>query len=101
MLPRILEDYTFWFVRGGVATLRCGPEPCQMATGDLLLVPPNVNHSAEHDSARPLWVVTAHFTVHSPLVILRPILLIGFTAKGRQGFTAKGRREFTAKGRRQ
>jgi hypothetical protein len=34
-------------------------------------------------------------------VILRPILLIGFTAKGRQGFTAKGRREFTAKGRRQ
>jgi transcriptional regulator with XRE-family HTH domain len=34
-------------------------------------------------------------------VILRPIMLIAFTAKGRQGFTAKGRHEFTAKGRRQ
>jgi hypothetical protein len=34
-------------------------------------------------------------------VILRPIVLIAFTAKGRQGFTAKGRHEFTAKGRQQ
>ena len=34
-------------------------------------------------------------------VILRPIMLIAFTAKGRQGFTARGRHEFTAKGCRQ
>jgi AraC family transcriptional regulator of arabinose operon len=65
VLPRVVEDYTFWFVRGGVGLLRCGHETRPMAAGDLLLVPPGVRHSAEHDATRPLWVITAHFAVRS------------------------------------
>lgn len=65
LLPRILDDYTLWFVRGGAATLDCAGCTSGMTAGDLLLVPPGVVHAVTHDLARPLSVVTAHFTVVS------------------------------------
>ncbi len=65
VLPRLLGDYTFWFVRGGVGTLTCAGRDYGLTAGDLLVVPPGVVHAATHDPARPLWVITTHFTVHT------------------------------------
>jgi AraC-like DNA-binding protein len=61
-LPRTLDHYTLWFLRGGVAALRCSEDTYALAAGDILLVPPGLRHSATHDPARPLWVIIVHFT---------------------------------------
>jgi mannose-6-phosphate isomerase-like protein (cupin superfamily) len=48
--PRVLNDFTFWFVRGG-AELHCEDRSYGLTSGDLLLVPPGLLHRATHDPA--------------------------------------------------
>jgi AraC-like DNA-binding protein len=81
VLPRAIDDYMLWYVRGGVASLTLAGREYPLVPGDVLLVPPRVRHSAIHDPARPLWTVTTHFTfrdhagkhVHPPADDLLPV----------------------------
>jgi len=72
--PRIIEDYELVWMLHGAATFASGGRHWAMGTGDLLLVPPSVEHSFQWDQRRTSRHAYVHFRLHEGMAPAAPLM---------------------------